>query len=309
MNFKYKCLLQSLFSKMPRGEIINYGFQKYVTRSLPISDNFFLDVVNKAYNHYEKFQKYNSLKKNNQKYYEFGAGWDLITPIAMSLLGFEVTCIDIRRLIFNHLISDTLVKFNKNRKDLPFSIDSLNFKEEQHSLDYLKEAFNFSYQAPLDARNTGFNSDYFDFASSTVTMEHIPKQDIYLILKEAHRILKQGGILSMRIDYNDHWSYFDKRISAYNFLQYSEKEWKKYNPSLHYQNRLRHKDYLDIISKTDFEIVEEIPFLPLDSDIKTLKNLNIDKAYKNYSIEELGVKGSGIVLRKSKTVDTKSDKI
>ncbi len=298
MNFKYKCLLQSFFSKIPKGEVINYGFQKYVMRSLPVSDKFFLDKVNHAYNHYTKFQKYNSLEKNSQQYYEFGAGWDLITPIAMSLLGFEVTCIDIRRLIFNHLISDTLNKFNKNRERLPFSIEPLDLKEGEYQLDYLKKKFNFSYLAPLDARNTGFDSDSYDFATSTVTMEHIPKNDIYLILKETYRIMKPGGIVSMIIDYRDHWSYFDKSISAYNFLTYSDKEWVKYNPDLHYQNRMRHKDYLSLISKTNFEVIEDIPILPSDDDIKIIEKLDIDEKYKNYSLKELGIKGSHVVLRK-----------
>jgi len=241
---------------------------------------------------------FNSLDENSHKYYEFGAGWDLITPIAMGLLGFEVTCIDIRKLIFNQLIFDTINKFNNNIEQIPFSFEQLDLKRGNYQLDYLKDKFNFNYNAPLDARNTKFNTDYFDLATSTATFEHIPEQDLYLILNETYRILKQGGILSLIIDYRDHWSYFDKKISIYNFLTYSDKEWEKYNFSLHYQNRLRHKDYLAIISKTNFKIVEDSPELPSEGEIKTLENLKIDSKYKDYSIDELSIRGSRIVLKK-----------
>jgi SAM-dependent methyltransferase len=241
---------------------------------------------------------FNSLDENSRKYYEFGAGWDLTTPITFGLLGFEVICIDKRRLIFNQLIYDTITKFNKNIEQLPFSIKPMDVIHKQYQLDYLENKFNFNYTAPLDARNTKFNSDYFALATSTATFEHIPEQDLYFILNETYRILKQGGILSLIIDYRDHWSYFDNSISIYNFLTYSDRAWKKYNPSLHYQNRLRHKDYLNIISKTNFKIMEDIAELPSKEEIKILEKLAINNKFKDYSIEELSIKGSLIVLKK-----------
>lgn len=291
-------MLQRVFSNIPRGEVINYLFQRNVTRTLPVSNKYFLNKVQHAQNHYQNFLTYNQLENNTQKYYEFGAGWDLIAQIAISLLGFQVTCIDIRKLIFNNLILDSLEKFNKNALNISFSFEKLNIGPHEKPLDFLKRQFNFSYIAPLDAKSTGFESDSIDLAASTTTMEHIPAADIYGILKETYRMLKPGGILSMKIDYRDHWSYFDSSISFYNFLQYSEKEWKKYNPSLHYQNRLRHKDYLEIINKTGFEIVEDVPDYPNEKDVQNLKAIHLDKKYDSYSFDELAIKGTCIVLRK-----------
>ena len=298
MNFKYKNFLQKIFSKLPKGEIVNFMFQKYVTRALPVSNDAFLEKIRHANNHFLKFNEHNSLNKNSYKYYEFGAGWDLITPIAMGLLGFEVTCIDIRRLIFNHLIADTIRKFNNNIEQLPFNFNHIDLENNQNPLDYLKQKYNLNYVAPLDARNTKFSSNSYDFVSSTSTLEHIHEQDIIPILNETYRILKPGAILSMIIDYQDHWSYFDKSISIYNFLKYSDLEWEKFNPSLHFQNRLRHKDYLNIISKTNFKIMEDIPIPASDTEIKTLENLKLNTKYTNYSIDELSIKCSHIILKK-----------
>ncbi len=298
MNFKYKCFLQNLFSKTPKGELLNYFFQKNITHGLPVSNDSFLHKVGLSHAHYLKFCEYNSLNENSRKYYEFGAGWDLISPISMGLLGFDVSCIDVRYLVFNKLIADTITKFNNNAENIPFHINRMDLKYDQRALEYLKNNFNFRYIAPLDASNTMFKTNYFDFATSTSTCEHIPEHNLNSILKETYRILKPGGILSLIIDYKDHWSYFDKDITIYNFLKYSDKEWEKFNPSLNYQNRLRHKDYLNIINNTDFQIMYDMPVLPSEEEITALKNMTVEAKYKNYSINELSIKSSHIVLKK-----------
>jgi hypothetical protein len=100
------------------------------------------------------------------------------------------------------------------------------------------------------------------------------------------------------IDCQDHWSYLDKSISVYNFLKYSEKEWRRYNPSLHYQNRLRHKDYISVVQKTDFEILEENKIEPTPTELDIIKNLRLSNEYSGYEITDIGIKGPHIVLRK-----------
>jgi SAM-dependent methyltransferase len=300
MDFRYKSLLQSFFSIMPKGESINYMFQKHITRSLPPNKDKFIGKVNDAFNHYENFTKHNELKILTNKYYEFGAGWTLTIPLAMSFLGFEVFCIDIRKLIVPELIIDTLEKFAQNKDKLPFKLDK--FKNEgirnANILEYLRKSYSINYHAPMDARRTSYKNNSFDFISSTATLQHIPPNEISLILKECYRILNKGGIFSITMDYQDNWSYFDKSISIYNFLKYSSKQWKKYNPSLHFQNRMRHSDYMKLISHTDFEVVKEVPRLPSDMDKKVLKNLKIANEFENYDFDDLAIRGTELVLIK-----------
>lgn len=299
MKFVYKCFLQRLFSYIPYGEVVNYAFQRYMTRSLPVSDAEFLRKVNLAYSHYSMYVKYYDDEKNDIHYYEFGAGWDLITPITMGLLGCKVTCSDIRRLVFNELIQDTISKFYLNRDNIPFSLDPDLVKiQKTPPLEYIRKNLNVHYYAPCDSRSTPFPANHFNFVSSTVTLEHIPLCDIESILAETHRIMMNGGVFSLIIDYKDHWSYFDSSISIYNFLKYSEKEWKRFNPALHFQNRLRHRDYLDIISRSGFKILEIVPEFASNDEIRELEQLNINMKYDGYSVEELSIKGAHIVLKK-----------
>ena len=163
---------------------------------------------------------------------------------------------------------------------------------------FLEKNKNFYYCAPKDARDTGFEKDYFDFASSTEVFEHVPEKDLYNILVETYNILKPGGIFILKIDYRDHWAFFDKKISIYNYLKYSEQEWDKYNPSLHYQNRLRHIDHIEIIKKTSFEIVSIDLNLPNNEELIQLKSLKVSEKFKKYSINDLSIKSSIIILRK-----------
>lgn len=304
MNFKYKCWLQRMFSCIPKGEKLNFIVQRYVTKKYPISDEKFIKVTNTTEDHFEKFMKYAQLSDTNSRTcYEFGAGWDLINPIGLSLLGIKkVYCIDIRELVFYNLLNDTVSKFCRLKKNIPFDYtmpEEIPIFTMSNFKDVLAECFGIVYRAPMDARDTDIGDSSIDFIVSNLTFEHIPKEAVPEIFSDCYRILKKGGILSCRIDYRDHWSYFDRNISIYNFLKYSPSKWRRYNPSLHYQNRFRHVDYLNIINQMDFEIIEDNPVPPSDKEMELLKTLEIDSVFlDNYTCDELAIKEAAIVLRK-----------
>jgi hypothetical protein len=104
--------------------------------------------------------------------------------------------------------------------------------------------------------------------------------------------------MSLFIDYKDHYSYFDHGISTYNFLQYSDRKWRFFNPPLHYQNRLRHGDYLRLFQQAGFEILDERRTDGTAADLENIERLSLDKRFRAYSLSELAVKGSQFVLRK-----------
>lgn len=285
MNFKYKSYLQTLFSNMPKGEVVNYWFQKNITKSLPVKDHSFQEKLNDNAKHLEHFKKYVNQDPKESTYYEFGAGWDLIAPTYFSSCGFkELHVIDIRKLIFPELIQHTLNKIfpDSQMKDVDKK---------------MLERFRIYYNAPMDARNTTYDNQSMDFIISNVTFEHIPKKDILPILKECHRLLKPSGIFSSRIDYNDHWSGHDKSITPYNYMRYSEKEWRKYSPSLHYQNRLRHIDYMTMYEQAGFEILEVKTKIPADG-MNKLKTVPLHDDFKHYTLDELAIGGSEIVAKR-----------
>lgn len=302
MDFRYKCMLQKFFSRYKQGIYLNFFFQKYITKNLPISSNHFIETFNnKVTKHFEIYSKYTTKEIADSTYYEFGAGWDLLAPIGFSCKNFKTLhCIDVRKMIFPELINNTvkLIKTFENNLNLkvPSNIPTISRKNIE---TILKDFFRIFYKAPCDARETKLPENSVDLIISNVTFEHIRKNIILDILAECFRILNKGGIASFIIDYQDHWSYFDKSISVYNFLIFSENDWSKYNPALHYQNRLRHKDYIDLIKMTGFKILEVSTQEPSNEDLIKIRDLQLHPDFaENNEMKDLAIKSSHIVLSK-----------
>ena len=305
MSWKHKAFLQQIFSLIPFGEEINYWCQKKLTKSLPSDFSVFIKKIKEAEKHIEVFNKYNYCQKNEDViFYEFGAGQDLMIPLIFYSFGISRQILtDIRSLARIELINHTIKQFTKinfdNIKIKRTPNQYLDGKTKKECLFQLKQYYGIEYLAPCDARNTHLESNSINFITSTNTLEHIPRQDIQAILKECHRLLKPNGIMSFIIDYQDHYSFFDKNISVYNFLRYSDFTWKIFNPSLHYQNRLRHKDYLNLIKSAGFTILEEHLNKITEDDIKKIKKINLAKIFKEkYKLDELILQYSHLILEK-----------
>mgnify|MGYP005832947967 CR=1 FL=1 len=303
MNWKAKAYLQKVLGWLPFGNTINYFFQRKITKNLPVSEKIFFEKVTLAKYHLDKFFKYTKNPSSGSfVFYEFGAGWDLIIPMIYFVKGIKnQILIDINKKLKFELINDTIRRFNKNKEKIESIIGKFINQipgVEIKNLTELEQTFGIKYLAPMDASNTFFDDNHFDFISNTSTFEHIPEQFLIPIMKECHRVLKDGAIMSCVIDLQDHYSYFDKQISVYNFLQFSDKKWAKYNHSIQYQNRLRASDYIYLFVESGFKVLEIEKELPDSSEEKELMSININKKFSNYNYEDLSVKVLKIVLKK-----------
>jgi hypothetical protein len=301
MNWKWKAFLQMVLSVIPGGEHGNYLFQKYITRTLPTSDTGFADHVRYAQQHIAAINRYYQGPVTQATFYEFGAGWDLIIPLSFYALGVErQILVDIRSLLKPSLVNDSIDKFQTvaNLNGLSRRPNTyLNGRKNAISTQ-LRNFYGIDYRAPCDPKQTRVKSSTIDCITSTSTLEHIPLPELRPILRECHRLLRSGGVMSFVIDYADHYSYFDSRLSAYNYLQYSDKTWSLYSPSLHYQNRLRHRDYLDLLRETGFEILEQQRYGGDAVALKSIQALSVDQQFGKYTLEELAVGSALIVARR-----------
>jgi SAM-dependent methyltransferase len=306
MNWKLKALVQQLLSRVPFGENMNYYAQKHITRNLPLGKDAFLDKVESARRNFDAFTRYGPATPPYDKavFYEFGAGWDMIIPLSYHLLGIRhQLLIDIRPLLRLELINDSISKFNAYQADiqaiLSNSPDAGAYLSKRDIREQIKARFGIEYRAPCDARDTQIDSSSIDFISSTATLEHSPARDILPILKECRRILRDGGIMTCYIGYYDHYSYFDRSITPYNFYRYSRSAWSFYNPALHYQNRLRHRDFAQLIQDAGFSLIEDVPTPPTAADIRALETVMLyDDFRKDYQAADLAVQSGFFVLKK-----------
>lgn len=299
-----KAVIQKVISFLPRSQKINYLFQKYVTKGVYLTDDYFIDRLLHAQNHVRYFSKYT---KTNDSFnvLELGTGWYPVIPIYMFLKGAnKIYSVDINNLVSEENLKQTIEKYCGiyNNGELNKYINIIDSERLNILLDCHKQQNKLNRKQLLkllninfiigDARQLPLQSSSIDLITSNNTFEHIYPEILIDILKEFNRVLKPGAIMSHFIDMSDHFAHLDKKISIYNFLKFSDKQWSLIDNTVQPQNRLRITQYREIYSKVGIKIVEENN---RDGDIEKLKEINIDKKLKNISDKELAVSHSLLI--------------
>lgn len=182
--------------------------------------------------------------------FEFGAGKSLQQNLYLSSYFGPQTVVDLFPMIDLRLADSAARQISTLRDGRPY---------QPIARLYDLQCYGIEYHAPCDAGNTGYALGSFDACISTNTLEHIPALDIERILAELRRILRRAGLISAVIDYSDHYAHTDASIGRLNFLQFSDKEFEKHNHGVHYQNRLRHDDYLALFRGAGFGVLRAQP--------------------------------------------------
>ena len=293
MRWLAKAALQRGLGVLPEGERLNYVFQRHVLRSLPAGDAALRQKFSRALQHLGAYAEHGpGVPPGEATFYEFGAGWDLAIPLAYGLLGVgRQVLVDIRPSARVELVNDSLAAFERLRPELEVQAggDLRPAGPPIERLEELEERFGIRYLAPCDARTTGLPERSVEYVSSTDTCEHIPEDDLAGIFRECHRLLRPGGAFSCRIDLQDHYAYFDRSLSRYNFLRFSDRAWGVVNSPLHYQSRLRSPDYLRLVREAGFDLAVERPSGPSEEGLEELKGLPLAPRFRGYPLEELGV--------------------
>lgn len=302
MDWRYKAIVQNVLSRVPNGQQANYLLQRHVTRSFPIDNGRFRNIVGWSVPHIKAIRRYHAGPLSQLRFYEFGAGYHFIGPLTFYALGVDQQCtVDLNRLTRPELINDTIVKFRDPQVELGLELvrKPSRLVDERDPSSSLKELYGIEYRAPCDARATDLPTNSVDCITSTSTLEHISPEDIRAILWECHRLLKPDGIMTMAIDYLDHYSFVDTNISAYNFLRYSDSKWEMFSPSLHFQNRLRHPDYVALFKSCGFQIIEEKRNEGTAADLDAIKRLPLNEKFAAYELNDLVVQGGFFALSKA----------
>ena len=301
MRWLAKAVLQRGMGAVPQGERLNYVFQRHVLRSLPAGESVFRRKFSRALQHLGAYEEHGpGAPREEAVFYEFGAGWDFAIPVAFATLGvWRQVLVDIRPSVRLELVNDSLAALERLRSELEAEAgrELRAFGGALDSLDELGPRLGIRYLAPCDARDTGLDEASIDFVSSTDTCEHIPGEDLAAIFRECRRLLRPGGAFSCRIDLQDHYAYFDRGLSRYNFLRFSDRSWRLVNSPLHHQNRLRSPDYLRLVRDAGLELVSETPSGPSAEGLAELSGLSLAERFRAYTPEELGVTILSFVAR------------
>ncbi|TKB98944.1 class I SAM-dependent methyltransferase [Pedobacter cryophilus] len=297
-KWKQKAIVQKIISFLPLSQQINYIFQKYVTKGVNLSDEYFYDRLAHARDHLKAFQKYGN-KPIPATCLEIGTGWYPIVPISFFLVGTDqIYSVDISFLTSKKRIKTTLEKLVtcydlgqlKNHFDfIPSKLEitqDILLKYDTLSLEEILQKLNIIYLIE-DARKLSLAGNSVDLINSNNTFEHIYPDILIPIMAEFNRVVKkQNGVMSHFIDLSDHFAHLDSSINIYNFLQFSDLEWKWIDNSIQPQNRLRIYDYKQIYSDLKIPISEE-SFR--EGNLGELTQISLADKFKNKPLEETAI--------------------
>lgn len=292
-----KALVQKIISFLPLSRQINYFFQKRITKGVYLSDAYFYDRLGHAATHLKIYQEHTNLPCP-AKVLEIGTGWYPIVPISLFLVGSDIIySIDIELLTSKEKIKTTIEKFVEafqGNKLYEFKILPDRYKLlaqlledwEQHSFKSILELLHLYYVIE-DARQISLPDDSIDLINSNNTFEHIYPKILFPILKEFKRIIKKSnGVMSHFIDMSDHFAHFDKSISIYNFLKFSDLQWRWIDNSIQPQNRLRIYDYYQMFEKLKLPVHLETK---REGNVAELIQTGVHSKYQHFDLNEVAV--------------------
>jgi SAM-dependent methyltransferase len=237
---------------------------------------------------------------------EIGTGWFPASPICFSLAGCgECLTYDLERHLDPSLTSHLLklleahlpaIAEATSRPLAKIQADFADLRRQPTLPDVLRRA-RIDYRAPADATETGLPADTLDIVFSNNVLEHVPRDVLRGMMRETYRTLRSGGIVIHCVNCGDHYAYFDRKITAINYLTYGDSRWRFWDNKLLYQNRLRPQDFLDLAKEAGLEVILK-KHKPKPELLDALPRLRIAAEFQRYPPEQLCCTSIDFVARK-----------
>lgn len=292
MDWRRKAAAFRLFDTLPGGRRLYYLTQRYVTRSFPRN---LADHTRWAVAHARTFRARFDGRLEQAHLFEFGAGWDLFNSLVQWCYGVDrQTIVDIEHWARADQINHAIRHLQAHPPP-----DSIRVPATQLTVPFeagLQRAYGIRYLAPADARRTDLADGSVDLICTTSVLEHVPRAALAEIMRESRRVCHARSIVSHVVDYSDHFAHADPQITLYNFLRFPDGEWQRYNPDIHYQNRMRHFEYGELFREAGFDAsVAEL--LQPDDWRRLLDGVPLADRFRGMAPEQLAPRAAHWVLQ------------
>lgn len=311
MHWKTKATLQNAVSRLPSESsyATYYWLQRHFGGLRHINPVARLRAGIETWRQIEKLGR----DPFDKTFFEVGTGRVPMTPLAYWLMGAKrVVTIDLNPYLKEELTKECLQYIASHTQEMQVLFGPrLNRSRFEALLDLQRQAdfdlqnlldlCHIFYIAPGDATRTSLEPAAIDFHTSFNVFEHIPRDVLLAILTEGNRIISSTGLFVHRVDYSDHFSHSDMRISPINFLQYSDAQWNRYAGNRYmYMNRLRHDDFLALFESVRHVILAAEPTVDAPS-LQMLRDgrLTVDARFGDKANEVLATTESWIVCAKA----------
>jgi hypothetical protein len=266
-----KAAVQGAISSLPGRDRLNYLLQRHVTGSVTLTEEMFERKLAQCRRHLESYRgRRGALPRH---VLELGTGWYPIVPIGLIMAGVErVTTLDVQPLCDAARARTALEMFDS---DIPMGGTATTAKQllEPLGIEMLVR----------DARQSSLQEGSVDLFVSNNTLEHIPPETLREIVVEFRRLAAPGAVMDHFIDMSDHYAHFDRSITEFNYLRYSDLRWRLFNNRLQYQSRLRLPDYRRILEDGGFKVVGE------EHERGSLEGIRLAGRFRHYQADELSV--------------------
>ena len=305
-----KSFVQRALSVLPASHVWNALFQQYVTHSLDLTPERFEARLDFSRRHLDSFLEFYPQQTRGFRVMEIGTGWYPVVPVALYLCGAaQIWTCDIAPLLTSSRVQQVLAYFNQYehsgrlRKFLPRVLPERLAELRQAAA--LKDADVAQTLKPLaiefevrGAENTGLAAQSIDLFVSTGVLEYIPRPVLAAILAECRRLGSAHSIQSHYLNLVDQYSYFDRSITPFNFLKFSDRRWSYFNSPLTWQNRMRISDYRTLFAEAGYEIVRETNSSGSPAD---LESIQLATEFQGYATADLLVLISWLVAKPADT--------
>ncbi len=301
-----KSAIQHVISWLPASQRWNLLFQKHVTHSLELPAVQFEARLNCCRQHLENYRK--AASGIPAVAMEVGSGWFPLVPLGLWLCGVEeVWTFDIEPLLSTETLKKTLSELLRALENGTLARLLPEARAERlRILRGLTSSAGAEKPAAVLARlhiharvqgaqETGIPANKVDLFFSTGVLEYIPRPVLVAILRESGRVGTSNCVHSHYINMEDQYSTFDRSITAFNFLKYTERQWRWLDSPLASQNRLRVSDFREAFTESGFEVVFE---RSTSGNRAELENLQLAPSFRKYRTEDLLVVNAWLVSRR-----------
>ena len=307
-----KSAVQRAISLLPKSHVWNEFFQARIARSLGTSTGEIEAKLAKfCRRYYRSLATTRGSPPSEFDVVEIGTGWYPIVPVGLFLCGTRnIWTFDIAPLLRAERLHAMLGCFAELAAD-----GRLNKALPELRPDRLKQLLELRHLAKdeppeqwlarlhihvavRDARDTRLPDRCADLVFSWGVLEHIPEPVLRELVREFKRLLRPDGAMTHYIFTGDQYTYFDRSISYFNYLRFTDKQWRWLDSPIIPQNRLRIGDFRRIFTEGGFEILSE------DNDLgskEALSRVPLAPQFRHYSEEDLLTVFSFMVARPSRS--------
>ncbi len=263
MDWRVKAIVQSVLSKAPGGMQVNSALQALLGGRRNLAQHIDVKVTADWLVHARHLRELN-FDLSQRVMVEVGTGWLPVMPLCFALAGVgRCITIDLNRHLQLRQVPAVLARLGEHLDAMAQACGQpvASLRQRWQALATIEDgatllqAAGIEYHAPGDAAATGLGAASVDLVFSNSVLEHVPAAVLGALMRETARILHPDGLALHNVNCGDHYAYFDRSITAVDYLRFSEREWRRWNNDLLYQNRLRAIDFTQAAQAAGLHIV------------------------------------------------------